>query len=793
MIDSRFLDLLQHLYRGGQYAHYWHDKISRWFPVDQIPELPAGWTDNVYFTVNPSAWRRTEFEKLHNVDVAAINALYFEVDNCKLEDDIQVALDRIQQLPFQPAVIVASGGGLHCYVLLRETFQIVDEAHRRRARLLQKAMVRFTGGDAPVHDIARILRVPGTFNKKTEYAPNYPEVKILTANFNSQYSIKEIEQILELTMAELQEAHTPAVQPTATPQAVSLSDQELLDVLFKSKNGANYERLWRGDLSVCGGDHSKCDQFLANGLAWLTGGDSYRMDSLFRQSGLMRDKWNRNDYRDQTLHNAITSATQFYDPGYHAVDQEAIKAAQPFVNGNGTTPHVNGNRASPQPQPTPVQPKTTKKSKGSGLPTYSEIGREFIKQSPFTLYSRGQWYRYVNGVWISVHDLVIRQEVWTLLETYVYRGLYPSISGVNNVEAYSQANLYIPEDLLDNDDQLINLQNGTYSLELQCLLTHSEQRYLTTQLPFSYDTQGICPTWKRYLETTFIDRNGNPDFELINFIQEAIGYSLTTDIRYHIMFWCYGEGANGKGVLFHVLEALAGNAAMPFNVNLLHREQYQLADLAGKRIALCPEADSSSVVEDDIVKALVAGDSLQVRQIRKEPFTLKPTVKLWWSMNKLPTVTDTSTGFWRRLAVIPFNADFEKRQRVQRIDNLKELLDFELPGIFNWAMEGLNRLHSNNAFTRVKQIEEWTENYRQESNTIAAFIDDECELGRGFNIASHGIYSHYRDWCSSNGYKAYNVRNFKTEMERLGYYHRRTMTMRVFDGLRMKGGGSAIP
>jgi len=290
-----------------------------------------------------------------------------------------------------------------------------------------------------------------------------------------------------------------------------------------------------------------------------------------------------------------------------------------------------------------------------------------------------------------------------------------------------------------------------------------------------------------------VDRNGQTDPQLIAFIQEAMGYSLTTDIKRHVTFWCYGEGANGKGVLFHVLEQLAGSSAIPFNVDLLHREQYQLADLAGKRIALCPEADTSGVVEDAIIKALVAGDSLQVRQIRREPFTLRPTVKLWWSMNKLPTVTDTSVGMWRRLRLIPFNADFEKRDRAKRIDNLRELLLDELPGIFNWAMEGLARLESNGAFTYVQQVEELTATYRKESNTILTFVEEACDVDHSYNIGSNLIYTRYKEWCTDNGYKSYNARNFKTEMERLGYYYRRANVARVFDGLRLKGQGNTIP
>ena len=199
------------------------------------------------------------------------------------------------------------------------------------------------------------------------------------------------------------------------------------------------------------------------------------------------------------------------------------------------------------------------------------------------------------------------------------------------------------------------------------------------------------------------------------------------------------------------------------------------------------------MVEDAIIKALVAGDSLQVRQILREPFTLRPTVKLWWSMNKLPTVTDTSVGLWRRLMILPFYADFENRDRALRIDDLKERLIEELPGIFNWAMEGLTRLNLNGGFTVSRLVEDLTRNYREEANTIAAFVNETCDTDSSYNVGSDTLYTRYRDWCRDNGYKAYNVRNFKVEMERLKFFWRRTMTLRIFEGLRLKGQAYTIP
>jgi hypothetical protein len=93
-MNPQFLALLQHLYRGGKFAHFWHDKISRWFAVDQIPDLPSNWQADVYFSVNPSGFRRAEYQKIHIEDVCALNCLYFDLD-CKTPEERIEALHRI--------------------------------------------------------------------------------------------------------------------------------------------------------------------------------------------------------------------------------------------------------------------------------------------------------------------------------------------------------------------------------------------------------------------------------------------------------------------------------------------------------------------------------------------------------------------------------------------------------------------------------------------------------------------------------------------------------------------------
>jgi putative DNA primase/helicase len=49
-------------------------------------------------------------------------------------------------------------------------------------------------------------------------------------------------------------------------------------------------------------------------LAFWTGGDPARIDTLFRQSGLYRKKWDRKDYRDKTITEALTARFTASDP-----------------------------------------------------------------------------------------------------------------------------------------------------------------------------------------------------------------------------------------------------------------------------------------------------------------------------------------------------------------------------------------------------------------------------------------------------------------------------------------------
>lgn len=431
-------------------------------------------------------------------------------------------------------------------------------------------------------------------------------------------------------------------------------------------------------------------------------------------------------------------------------------------------------------------PKTKTKTK-TGTVTHTRLARTYIDRRKMDrIFTRGAWYIYANGVWSETHDLIMENELWNHLEAFEAQNrCRPTATTLRSVQHRIRAQLFVDEIKMDAYPTLINLTNGIYQTDYGTLIPHNPDLYLTTQLPFAYDPTANLDMWEVYLLTTFTKpRSTEHDPELAAFVQEAVGYSLTTSIQHHVAFWCHGEGANGKGVLFHVLEMLGGNATIPIDVKLLRRERYQLADLAGKRIAMCSESSAhDSLVEDAIIKTLISGDTLRVRQIHRQPFTLHPTMKLWWAMNTLPSVADTSEGFWRRTRVIPFNRQFKERERIL---DLKEQLSLELPSIFNWAMIGLKRLQDRGHFAIPPQVKKATAKYQKDSNPLLLFIEEECIMGKDKKVQSSTIYKDYKEWCRDNTFKSYSRTNFKREMERLGFFAKRLAAGWYFNGLEMK-------
>lgn len=111
---------------------------------------------------------------------------------------------------------------------------------------------------------------------------------------------------------------TPPSTAAAAPGTSRLDDATLVEKASNAKDGPRFRQLWSGDTSGNGDDDSSADLALCNLLAFWSGGDLGQMDRLFRQSGLMRPKWDERrgaqPYGELTMAEALKGRTEFYRP-----------------------------------------------------------------------------------------------------------------------------------------------------------------------------------------------------------------------------------------------------------------------------------------------------------------------------------------------------------------------------------------------------------------------------------------------------------------------------------------------
>jgi phage/plasmid-associated DNA primase len=125
-----------------------------------------------------------------------------------------------------------------------------------------------------------------------------------------------------------------------------------------------------------------------------------------------------------------------------------------------------------------------------------------------------------------------------------------------------------------------------------------------------------------------------------------------------------------------------------------------------------------------------------------------------------------SEGLWRRLVPVPFNITIPEDKQDKR---LTEKLAKELPGIFNWALKGLKRLHQQGRFTESAMVKAATEEYKLECNPVRLFLTDvglQADPSEEKFVEVTDLYGEYAQWSKANGFQALNASNFGKELRK---------------------------
>lgn len=317
------------------------------------------------------------------------------------------------------------------------------------------------------------------------------------------------------------------------------------------------------------------------------------------------------------------------------------------------------------------------------------------------------------------------------------------------------------------------------------IVPHSPHWFSRTCLPYAYDPAATCPTWLR-----IIDQNLESDADRIALLQEWFGYNLLPDCSYQKFMLLEGEGANGKSVILKVLETILGEQNVSSVPLENFGERFQLTETLGKLANICPDLNEIDRVCEGHLKAFTSGDRMQFERRYREGISAVPTARCTFSMNNRPRLSDRSEGVWRRMLLISFNRPVPENEKIRSMDTAKFWIDSgELPGILNWAIEGLFRLHFQYRFTEPESSRRVIAEYRIENNPAAQFLTENYMEHERAQTTTSSVYDAYVKFCKANGYREFGERTFGKEVKRLfptierAYVGPRTNRFYVYRGL----------
>ncbi len=274
----------------------------------------------------------------------------------------------------------------------------------------------------------------------------------------------------------------------------------------------------------------------------------------------------------------------------------------------------------------------------------------------------------------------------------------------------------------------ILFSNAILDYDKNEIYSPSSEHFCLMQLPYKFDLKATAPKFQKFLEDIF-----EGDQERIDLIQEIMGICLYYDDIMQKLVIFLGGGSNGKSLLANIIKKMVGEKNVSaIALDQLGGSRFAKQNLDYKLLNISSETKSEKLYSTSDLKFLTGGDSVEVEEKFQKSYTTEIHSKFILLANEMIQTKDYSDGFYRRLLIIPFNKRYhdlapgqEPMDGVSYKDvDLEEKLMEELPGICNFALEGLDRYFDNNCnLTYSQACEDALEHYKNEHNVVKAFVN----------------------------------------------------------------------
>jgi putative DNA primase/helicase len=334
---------------------------------------------------------------------------------------------------------------------------------------------------------------------------------------------------------------------------------------------------------------------------------------------------------------------------------------------------------------------------------------------------------------------------------------------------------------------IIAFQNGLLDVQQRQLLPPTPEFFTVNGLNFSFTPKASTP--QRWLEFLHRDLWPNDD-ESIAALQEWMGYLLTPKTHLQKILMLVGPKRSGKGTIANVIGELVGRTNVCTPTLKAFGRQFGLSVLIAKTVAIIADArigniDTASVTERMLS---ISGEDVQTipRKYRSD-WTGKLPTRIMVLTNELPRIEDASGALASRYLILRMTKSFYGQEDLKLLDTLRG----ELPGILNWALEGLHRLEKRGGIEQPKSSTDLIAQFRELSSPMAAFIDERIENAVGL-VLQKDLFNEWKTWCAGQNLPPGSLidfaRKFNAAMPAVKIRNPRVegRQMRAYEGIRFR-------
>lgn len=356
---------------------------------------------------------------------------------------------------------------------------------------------------------------------------------------------------------------------------------------------------------------------------------------------------------------------------------------------------------------------------------------------------------------------------------------------------------------LDADPLLLNTVNGVLDLrELDSaagvpadwrtltLLPH-DPKYRMTQITMAaYRPEADDARFRAFLDRSL------PDVDVRGFLQRVLGAALLGVQLLHLLLVLEGVGRNGKGVFYGVAHCVLGGYSYVAPSSLFdltkgdpNRPSPAFLELRGRRLVWVSETAKAAVMDSALIKRLTGGDPITGRLLHKnDAVTFDPSHQLMLITNDAPRLPADDPAVWARVRRVPWDVVIPAEDQDSA---LPEKLKAEADAVLSWMLAGLADFRAN-GLDEPRRVQEATEMYRADQDTIALFQEARCDgCDPNDGSSTRELHIAYRGFCRGNAVLPEHMlgeRDFGARLDALGF-----PTIKGTGGRRFRSGLLLLP